>query len=191
MNDQERLGKAIKSIARAYLFLHLSINLGTLNILPSWLGYILIFGALPIIAEEESSAKLLRPLAVLLGLWEGLLWVTQLFGIPFSPYLLSILAAVIDLYFHFQLLTDLANLAERHECPERQKLLTLRTVRTVMSTLLLLPFPWEEYTAVTIIILIVHAIVALWICAVLYALRRSVLGERTVGIIYCDTEDEN
>ena len=189
MNDPQRFGNAIKSIARAYLFLHLNINLGTLNILPSWVGYIWIFGALPIIAEEEDAARLLRPLAVILGLWEGFLWVVQLFGLSYSPYLLTIIAEIIELYFHFQLLTNLASIAERYEYPERKKLLTLRTVRTLMVTALVLPFPWEQYTAVTIVVLIAHAIVAFWICAVLYSLRRSVLGENH-GIIYCDTEDE-
>lgn len=187
----QKSAKAIKNIARAYLFLHLSINLGTLNILPSWVGYILIFGALPVIAEEQPSAKLLRPLAVILGLWEGILWSAQLFNISFDPLLLSVLAAVVGLYFHFQLLTDLANIAKSlHDYSLHTRLLTLRTVRTLMTTLIVFPFPWEKFPVVTTIFLIAHAIVALWICVVLYALRRSVLGEHTNNIIYCDTEDE-
>ncbi|MBR6793874.1 MAG: hypothetical protein IKM48_05910 [Clostridia bacterium] len=191
MTESQKLAAAVKNIARAYLFLHLNINLGTLNVLPSWVGYILIFGALPVIAEEQPSAKLLRPLAVILGLWEGVLWGAQLFNVPFEPLIPSLLAAVVGLYFHFQLLTDLANIAKKqHEYSLHTRLLTLRTVRTLMITVIVFPFPWEKYPAITMIFLIAHAIVALWICVVLYALRRSVLGEHTNNIIYCDTEEE-
>ena len=191
MTEQKNLAEAIKKIARAYLFLHLSINLGTLDILPSWVGYILIFRAIPIIAEKQPSAKLLQPLAVILGIWEGILWSTRLFNLHFDPFLLSLLAAIVGLYFHFQLLTDLANIAKSlHDYSLHTKLLTLRTVRTVMATIIVFPFPWEEHPAVTVIFLTAYAIVALWICFVLYGLRRSVLGEHTNNIIYCDTEDE-
>ncbi len=187
----ERLGEAVKKIARGYIFLHLNINLGTLNILPNWLGYILIFGALTAISEDEDSAQLLRPLAVLLGIWEGLLWLFALLGAEIDLPIITLIAAIIGLYFHFQLLTNLASIAEKYNCPEQKRLLTLRTVRTLLITLLTLPLPWEKYQFFGVLIVIVEAIVAIWITAVLYALRRSLLENKPASISSCDKENDS
>lgn len=180
MTERERLGDAIKRIARGYILIHLNINLGTLNILPNWLGYILFYGALNVISEEEDSAKLLRPLAVLLGIWEALLWLLTLFGVSFDVPLITLFAEVIGLYFHFQLLTNLASIAKKYDCPEQKRLLTLRTVRTLLITLLSLPLPWEKIQLAGVLIVIIHVIVSIWITAVLYALRRSLIDKEQI-----------
>ena len=57
---------AIKKIAFGYLLIHLHINLGTIDILPGWAGYLLILSAIPSISVDEESAKLLEPLAKIL-----------------------------------------------------------------------------------------------------------------------------
>lgn len=173
--EREQLANAVKSIAWGYVLLHLNINLGTLDILPNWLGYVLMLGALPILGESEPSALLLRPLGILLVLWEGLLWGLTIFSIPFDSTIVSILGSVASLYFHFQLLTNLASLAQRYNCPEERKILNLRTVRTLLITLLALPFNWRQYSVVSVCVVFAHIIVALWVCSVLFSLRRSLL----------------
>ncbi len=67
--ERRRLADGVKLIALGYLLLHLDLNLGALNILPNWLGYILILKALPALGEYEPSALLLRPIGILLALW--------------------------------------------------------------------------------------------------------------------------
>lgn len=171
--EREKLAGAVKSIAWGYVLLHVNINLGTLNILPNWLGYVLMLGALPILGEWEPSALLLRPLGILLAVWEGLLWGFAIFSIPFDSTIVSILGSVASLYFHFQLLTNLASLAQRYDCPEEGKILTLRTVRTLLITLLALPFDWRQYSVVSVCVVLAHIIVAIWICSVLFSFSRS------------------
>ena len=77
---REKLAGAVKFIAWGYILLHLNFNLGTLNILPNWLGYVLMLQALPILGNDEPSAPLLRPLGIILALWEGALWALAIFG---------------------------------------------------------------------------------------------------------------
>lgn len=173
--EREQLANAVKKIAWGYVLLHLNINLGTLDILPNWLGYVLMLGALPILGKWEPSALLLRPLGILLAAWEGLLWGFTIFSIPFDSTIVSILGSVASLYFHFQLLTNLACLAQRYDCPEERKILTRRTVRTLLITLLALPFNWQAYSAVSICVVFAHIIVAIWICSVLFSLCRSLM----------------
>ena len=175
--ESEQLSAAIKKIAWAYVLLHLNFYLGTLNILPNWLGYILILQALPQISQMEESAALLRPLGILLALWEGLLWGAQLFSLQLKLELVNYLATAISLYFHFQLLTNLAHIAEACHYPKKQRLLHLRTVRTLLITLLVLPVPWQSHWVLTAAIIAANLIVAVWICDVLFSLKAALLAE--------------
>ena len=114
MNDMQKLCGAIRQIAWSYVLIHLNINLGTLNLLPDWLGYLLILNALPKLAEAVPSALLLRRPAILLIAWEAVLWVMALFGasaeiLPLWQIADLIISAV-SLYFHFRLLSDICTL---------------------------------------------------------------------------------
>ncbi len=177
--EREKLEKAIKSIAWGYVLLHVNINLGSLNLLPDWLGYVLILGALPILSEAEPSALLLRPLGILLALWEGLVWGLTSLGAPPNFMALGLVAAALSLYFHFQLLTNLSALARQHNSPQEKKLLHLRTVRTLLITVLALPIPWEQHIALTTGMAVVNLIVGFWICSLLFSLRRSLMESAT------------
>ena len=44
MNEENKLDlcMAVKQIAWGYVLLHFNINLGTFNMLPNWLGYLLM-----------------------------------------------------------------------------------------------------------------------------------------------------
>lgn len=173
MTEREKLCRGVKLIAWGCVLLYLNINLGTLNILPDWLGYVLILRALPALGETEKSALLLRPLGTMLAVWEGILWVAALLGMEFNGYALEVIAAALSLYFHFQLLTNLADTAEKHGCPQRRRILTLRTVNTLLVTVMALPFPWEQYEGAAAILVLIGAVMALWICLVLFSLVRS------------------
>ena len=170
---QQRLTDGVKLVAFGYLLLHLNINLGTLNVLPNWLGYLLMLKALPELSEYERSSLLLRPIGILLALWEGILWLAATFGYGVEGQLIGVIATVIALYFHFQLLTNLADIAERFGCPERGRIFSLRTVRTVLTTLFALPVAWENHRVLTICMVIIHIVVAIWICSVLFSFRHS------------------
>ena len=178
--EREKLADAVQQIAWGYLLLHININLGTLNILPNWLGYVLMLSVLPLLGEAAPSALLLRPLGILLALWEGVIWALTIFGVSFDGTVLSTIAAAVSLYFHFQLLTNLAELAERHSCPEQRRILHLRTVRTLLITVFSLPIPWMKYQVLSIGMAAVSIIVAFWICIVLFAFRSS-LSETSPG----------
>lgn len=167
------MSQVMKQIAIGYLLLHINFNFGTLNILPDWLGYLFILRALAGLAEEEPSAKLLQPLGKILLAWEVIEWTVVLFGGEFAGYGISIIVIAVSLYFNFQLLTNLANIAEKYDCPERNKILFLRTILTVMNTMFALPFPWEEYQGITIVFIVINLVVTLWMCILLFSLKRS------------------
>ena len=187
MTDRRIPAHAAGTIAAGFLLLHVNFNLGTLNILPDWLGYLLILRALPSLEQGVPSAGLLKPLGTGLTVWEGIRWVIAIFGGNVNAVwaevigLAQLVAAVAALYFSFQLFTNLAELAQQYGCPEQKRLLTLRTWRTIGLTLAVIPFPWEEYIAAAVVFVAANLVVAIWICAVLFSLKNSLLREEEEG----------
>lgn len=174
MTDRNKLAEAIRKVAWGYVLLHLNITIGAINILPNWLGHLLFLRALPALAEEEPSARLLRPIITALGIWEAVLWLSPL-TISLQLPVFELIASVLLLYMHFQLLTNLSQIAGKYNCPQESKILRLRTVQTILTTLFHLPISWLENSAFALPILIIWLFVAIWICTVLFSMRRSLL----------------
>ena len=177
MEHHEALRAAVRRIAWGYLLILLDINLGTLNILPNWLGYVLILRALPTLKEETPPAGLLEPLGILLAFWDGILWIGKLLGTAIDWPLPQLLDAVISLYFHFQLLTNLADIAAKYGCPCESKLRLLRTVQVVLLTASYLLTYWVQNTAAITLLALVNLIVVVWICKVLFSFHHFLLAE--------------
>ncbi len=82
----------------------------------------------------------------------------------------------VSLYFHFQLLTELAALAAQFDCLQREPILKLRTARTVLLTLsYVLTIWWEQSQILILILAIVELILMIWLCSVLFSFGRSLL----------------
>lgn len=137
--DYEKLYRGVSHAAWAYFFLYFDINLGSINILPNFACYLLLWSAIGALEGEERDLTLLRPLCVLLGVWAGADWVFTLLGGTldgrFPP--IDLLISVAAIYFHFQLFTDFARLAARYQ-PQGERLdrrlLRLRTIHTLFLT---------------------------------------------------------
>ena len=175
----ERLSKQLYNIAAAYFMLHIDFTLFVVNVFPDWLGYVFILNALKIIGEEEPSIMLLRPLCIVLIVWEGMKWIAATLGASMSIALLDIIVLVVQLYLHFQLLTNLANVALRHgSVPSHDNLLIYRTVRTVLATAVYLLTPWMDANHwLNIIMLSIYVIAGLLICRDLYCLSKEIRSE--------------
>lgn len=146
MSYAEQLSKQVYNIAAAYFFLHVDITLFLVNICPDWIGYLFILHALKTIGVAEPSILLLRPLCMILLVWEGMQWLFAVLDFSMEVVLLEVIVFIVQLYFHFQLLTNLASVALRYSnVSSRDNLLLYRTVRTVLSTAVYLLTPWMEY----------------------------------------------
>ncbi len=174
--NHRRMSKTMYNLAAAYFILHVDINLFVVNILPDWLSYIFILNALPIIGELEPSAKLLRPLCLILIVWELFRWVAPMFGITETSQLLSLIILIVQLYLHFQLLTNLANIALYYQRMAAQKnLLIYCAVRTVIATQLYIMMPWmEDSLLIGIGMMVVYLLIGLFIGRELYCLSKEI-----------------
>lgn len=130
--DREGLYRGLSNAAWSYLFLNFDLNLGTVSIIPRFVGWLLLVAAIGDLAQERRDLALLRPLGLLLAAWDGVGWLLSWAGGDVNGHILflDLIISVAAIYFHFQFLTDLAALAERYEPPEGTLAKRLRRRRT-------------------------------------------------------------
>lgn len=177
--------KGLSHAAWGYLLVHFDFELNGVSVLPRFAGYLLLLSAIGKLSEERRDLKLLRPLCILLSVWNGADWLLSWLGGGLDdlslPLALGLIAAVAGLYFHFQFLTDMAAIAETWQSEGDdldRRLRTRRTVYIVLSTvtdvLLYLPIgrDWEWRLAAVTVLAVIGLALALFIMWGLFQLRR-------------------
>lgn len=182
MTDFQKLYKGISRAAWGYFFLCFDFKINTVSIMPSFIGYLLFLSAISYLREEERELSLLHTLGVILALWHGIDWLAGWFSYDLDGLwqFADVLVSLVNLYFHFQLLTNLASIAAKYQ-PEGyeldSKLLRYRTIQTIILTVItIIPYfrSWlfEIWAVVAIIMLIVYLIVAVCLMIALFSLRK-------------------
>ena len=181
--EKEKLYSGISKCAWGYFFMYFDINLNAVSILPSFVGFWLFLGAIALLEQEERELKLLRPLGVGLLCWHLISW--GLSWVNITPENLipaaDVVICVINLYFHFQLVTNLAAIAARHQGPEAsldRRLLSCRTMQTVVFTLLMVLERFaglfgDLWIYLSFLLIIVYLIAGIRIMSALFALRKE------------------
>ena len=177
--ETKTLSSAIKKIAISYILIYLHVNISVIDILPDWLGYFLIVSVLPIISEKERSAQLLKPFGIAIGIWNIFEDVLKIAGDELNLTIISLVFNVVTIYFHFQLITNIANLDI--EEAKKKKLLNLRTatvlLHTVTSLALLVPtmfdIDYEIYSYFVIVMLIPQLVICFWISFELFKISKD------------------
>lgn len=176
--ETKTLSSAIKKIAISYIFIYFSINIVVFDILPGWLGYFMIVSALPLLSQEEKSAHLLRPFGIILGIWNIIEWTLKILGAEWNLTLIGLIIGIITIYFHFQLITNIASLDI--DRPKRKRLLMLRTIIVILNTLLnlwlFIPknlFDGEIYAYIIIFMSVPQVTLCFWIAGELFGLSKT------------------
>lgn len=184
MTDCGKLYNGITKAIWGFIFLYFDINCGAVSILPSFVGYILFLSAIRDLQEEERELALLRTIGILLTVWHFIVWVTPLFSIDIAKQsgFLTTIVGLINLYFQFQFLTNIASIAAKVQLEDdalHTRLLKLRTAQTVMLTaMIVLGLLFQGYTEVWVYISFalgaVYIIVSISIIRALALLGRCV-----------------
>ena len=167
----------LRRIGRGYLFLHFHIRIGTLDLLPDWLGYYWILLGIWALAKEIPSAVRLEPFAIGMTAWCLLSWIVKIFGGSLEGPLVSLVVTAVTLYLHFQLLTDIGILADNFGCSEGETLRRLRVVYAVcngLSLLGLLPLGVETQSGLVIVLSVLTIIVVIRLVLVLRRLSCAI-----------------
>lgn len=192
MTDRKTLYSGVSHAAWGYFFLYLNINLGPVNVLPTFVGYWLFLSAIQKLQGERRDLALLRPLGILLLVYNLAGWLFSWLGGSLTEYLalVPLVMGAASMYFHFQLLTDCAALAAAYQRPGEtldRRLLRWRTVQTVLLTGMTLQLylsqwleePWDYVLAALAVICL---IAGLCIMFALFALRKCFVEDtKTAG----------
>ena len=182
MTDYQKLYSGISKAAWGYFFLYFNINFNNVSILPSFVGYLLFLSAIKLLNNEERELSLLRTLGVIMALWTGVEWLASFIGIKIEGMwqFIDIIISLVNLYFHFQFLTNLASIAAKYQSEGYEldaKLLRYRTLQTIMLTAIevVLCFQsWlsEAWTVISVCMVIVYVIAGICLMKALFDLRK-------------------
>ena len=199
MTDYQKLYTRIGRAAWGYFFIYFDINLNTVSILPSFIGYLLFLSAINHLCDEERELNLLRTLGIILTVWHIASWFASFGAIKLDGMLpaVDIIIGVVNIYFHFQLLTNLASIAAKYQSEDHEfdaKLLRYRTMQTVMLTSVIIlgylaKWQTELVTVISVGMIIVYLIVAVLLMKALFDLRRDISIDSDSNDTDMDTEE--
>ena len=200
MTDYQKLYTGIGRAAWGYFFIYFDINLNTVSILPSFIGYLLFLSAINHLCDEERELNLLRTLGIILTVWHIASWFASFGAIKLDGMLpaVDIIIGVVNIYFHFQLLTNLASIAAKYQSEDHEfdaKLLRYRTMQTVMLTAVIIlgylaKWQTELVTVISVGMIIVYLIVAVLLMKALFDLRRDISIDSDSNDTDMDTDME-
>ena len=139
MTERENLYKGLTYVIWGYIFLYFDIKINEITFLPDFVAYFFFLSAIKLLKEEEKELSLIIRFGIILCCWDCILWFGKWASLEISMAPISLIISIISLYFHFQLITNLASIAAKYQ-PEdsdiSEKLLKYRTVQTVILTIL-------------------------------------------------------
>ena len=182
MTDRQTLYDALSKAAWGYFLLYFDFKLGTVSILPSFVGFLLCLSAIKLLKDERRDLELLRPLGTLLAVWHGGNWLASWLGTTLDGRfpIVDLIISLAGVYFHFQMLTDYAALAAKYQQPDQdldRRLLKWRTWQTVLLTAMSLcahplRFLTDLWEPTLLILALAGLVTSLCIMLTLFDLRR-------------------
>lgn len=141
MNNEfyDNLYRGISKMAWGYVFIFFHFNIGTLDILPDFVGFLLFLSAIGLLQEVEPELALLRPFGIVLVIYHIIEWLSQLFSVNWGnvSQFVSIVLCIVSIYFQFQMQTNLASIAMKYQSGDvgfDEKLLRYRNIYVIGTT---------------------------------------------------------
>ena len=184
MTDYKKIYTGITKAIWGYFFIYFNININSVSLLPSFVGYLLFLSAIDCLKDEERELSLLHTLGVIMSVWCGAEWIASWIAIDLDGkmQIVDIIICVVNLYFHFQLLTNLASIARKYQSEGYgldTKLLRYRTLQTVMLTVVMIlrcfsGWLTEIWVFVSVGMVIAYIVAGVCLMRALYVLRKCI-----------------
>lgn len=145
---------ALRCLKWGLLFAFLDFNIGSLNLLPDFVGMLLFYASIQAHASRTQAEERVKPLLLLLAADYFLHWIWQ-----FENGLEGLLAAVIYIYAVFVLFGEVAERIRRQQ-PETAR--RLDVIRAGMVLLQLFAFLSTPYGNAVLNTAVIFAVVGLW-----------------------------
>ena len=189
MTNKKDLIRGTNCASYGYLFIyidliHIDLNIDNVSILPSFVGYLLFLYSIKLLKDEERELTLLRTPCVILTVFHVIKWLVSWFGINLDGLwqISDVIICLVNLYFHFQFITNFASIAKRYQKEDEsidRSLLGCRAMQTVLLTVVLtLSFlakllSDDVYSDISVILMAVYIAAGFFIMSALFLLKRS------------------
>ena len=170
---RDPLYRGLSKTAWALLLIYIDLEVNQMDLLPDFVGYLLILSAIGNLKGEERDLILLRPLGILLAVWSGVTWAVPPLEERWQFW--SILIIMTSLYFVFQLVTNLASIAAKYQLEGvgldgrllryRNRITVLETTNVLLVSLFQLCLDLME-TPLTLIFIFMGIAIAQFILAI-------------------------
>ena len=192
---------AVKKIAWGFLLLLLDFNIMTVNVLPDWIGYIMIVSSLGAVIVDEDDLRKLHPVGIILVVWNIIEWVADIFGVGTYLSFVAVVPMILNIYYIWQLFGNLADIADKFACPQVGKILGWRVayiivtiISSAVSYVSLFMGGGEIAYIGGLILFVPGLILVIYIIAVLFSFSRALEEKSELPVyqtIYQPTEDDN
>ena len=137
MNDKVVRWRGLAYAAWGYFFINFNFSIGTINILPRFVGFLFLLCAINSLLHECKDLLLLRSFCIFFAAMNAIDWLMSFDGRTLDGRVVffDLLVTVAILYFHFQFLTDIAVLAQTCQKDGEKLSVRLRCCRTIYTLL--------------------------------------------------------
>ncbi len=200
---QNNISKSISKIAWGFIFVLIHINIGTVDILPDFVGYIFMLSAINELTAESKTISQLKPFGMILAVWNTVTWILKIFsyGITVLTFI-NILGVIINIYFTFRLLTECSMIAKKYQAENEaldKKIIRNRNIFTVTITLceiishftfVIFGYEQDAMLYMSLILGFVALIVMLMTVSALFSLSKAIRERpaETDNPVYDDTQ---
>lgn len=192
MTSYDDILKALTRAIWGYIFLCFNFTFNTgagiFNILPTFIGYLLFMSVVKLLQNSIKEISLLKMPLIILTIWSIADGIVSIAGVSVGTFLpiVSLIVSILNMYFVFQFLTNLAYIAQRCQyegCTFDKKLIFFRTVQTILLTIstiltMLISFldlEREIYLYTNIILALIMTINSLCIIITLSRLKKNLI----------------
>jgi hypothetical protein len=147
-----------------FIFLDFSLNLGrsSIELIPDFIGYIMIANGIEAMAAESPLFMKARPLSVFMIFYTGIFWFLNLFGVLVTgglSVILGILSVVLPLYISNKIVLGVKDMEITYNTPlNGTSLQNAWNILTIFNILSLLSFLIPVLGVLCIIVAIIAAI---------------------------------
>lgn len=125
----------LKRIGTAFLIFVFNFNIGSLNLIPNFIGYLFIYNSLHVLEKYEESSKLMKPLTLTLCIYNGFTWFFDIFQVSLNEYIINMMFAIFSIYVYYHLLTSIGQICASYGSVYTNRIFHLRNIITVLQTM--------------------------------------------------------
>lgn len=178
--------KGLTYIAFGFLFIlvnfNLTLNGKTLNVMPNFIGWILMYLAHDKLSDYTSDKGYLKPLALIMAILSGALWIAPVVLPDVKITILNTISNILSAIYMFVLFGCLENVARDYFPAKKDTIKYLRYINvgvTIVMTLIGLLYDYfsisiETLAIIVLIMSLIALVSAIFTCIVLFQLAKSV-----------------